>query len=95
MAGLGPSPGGNATALNLAAATVIKDAAGTVFTVSVTVAGAVGALYDNDSTSTGNVAANLIAVVPAVVGTFALNWPCATGITYVPGAAQVASFAFS
>lgn len=95
MGGLGPIPGGNKTLRNVSAATVIKSTAGTIVTVSVTVAGAAGALYDNNSTSTGNTAANLIAVVPAVVGIYALNWPCAVGITYVPGAAQVASFAFS
>jgi hypothetical protein len=65
-----------------------------LFRVSVTTAGAAGATYDSNSTS-GNTAANQIAVIPAVVGVYDFEWPCKIGITYIPGAAQVASFSFS
>jgi hypothetical protein len=92
--GLGPLPGGNSSALGVASSTVIKNGAGTLARISVTTAGAVGAVYDNNSTSTGNTSATLIAVVPATVGIYTLDWPCQTGITYVPGAAQVASISF-
>jgi hypothetical protein len=92
---VGPGPGGNFPHLNISATTVIQSTAGTLNSFIVTTAGAAGAVYDNNSTSTGNVAANLIAVVPAAVGPVVLNWPCKVGITYVPGAAQVANFATS
>ncbi len=81
--------------LNVAATTVISPNPGILTTFIVTTAGAVGAVYDNNSTSSGNTAANLIAVVPAAVGPVTVNWTCKVGITYVPGAAQVANFAFS
>jgi hypothetical protein len=96
---LGPSPGGNNTALNVAASTVIATtpAAGpkrVLYTIVVTTAGAAGAVYD--TTTVGGVsAANLIAVVPAMVGPLTLNWPCSAGIVYVPGAAQVANFSWT
>ena len=92
---LGPRPGGTASKLNVSATTVIKASPGTLFRVNVVTAGATGAVYDNASTSTGNTAANLIAEIPAVVGSYEFTWPAFTGITYVPGAAQVAAFAFS
>jgi hypothetical protein len=67
-----------------------------LFTVSVITAGAAGAIYDNNSVSTGNTAANQIGTIPAVVGTYPFyGWPCAIGITYVPGAAQVISVSYS
>lgn len=95
MAGLGPSSGGNFTKLNISTTTVISANPATMVTVVVTTAGAAGAVYDNNSTSTGNTAANLIGVVPAAVGPIVFNWRCKVGITYVPGAAQVANFAYS
>lgn len=92
---IGPRPGGTASKLNVSATTVIKATPGTLFRVNVVTAGAVGAVYDNNSTSTGNTAANLIAEIPAVVGTYKFVWPAFVGITYVPGAAQVAAFSYS
>jgi len=96
---LGPLPGGAYPTLNVTANTVIATtpAGGpkrVLHRIVVTVAGAAGAVYDNASTSTGNTAANLIAVVPATVGVVDLEWPCSTGITYIPGAAQVANFSW-
>lgn len=90
-----PSPGGTATTLDVTAATVIKASPGRVFTVSVLVAGAAGAIYDSIST-TGNTAANQIGAIPAVAGPLNFNaFPCVNGIVVVPGAAQVLSIAWS
>ena len=85
--------GGVSSLLNIAAATVVKSGVGRIVKVSVTVAGAVGNIYDSAST-TGNSATNLIAVIPAVVGVYTLEWPVGTGIVIAPGAAQVVSVSY-
>lgn len=91
--GLGPRQGGNASALNVSASTAISTQPTTVWTVNVTTAGAVGAIYD--AAAVGDVAAgNLIAHIPAVVGTYTFTWPCFVGLVYVPGSAQVVSIAY-
>lgn len=90
-----PAPGGNASRLNVTAATVVKATPGTVFTVSVTTAGsAAGAVYDAAATS-GNTAANLVATLPNTVGVYSLTFPCSKGILVVPGTAQVVSVAYA
>jgi hypothetical protein len=81
------------TALNITAATVVKATPGRAVMVIVTTAGAAGALYDHSTTS-GVGAANLIAVIPATVGTYLFDWPCLVGIVAVPGAAQVCGVSF-
>ena len=84
---------GSQSALNLSANTVIKAAPGRLTRVSVTTAGAAGAVYD--SASIGGVGAgNLIGVIPATVGVYLFDWPINNGIVYVPGAAQVASLTY-
>ena len=85
--------GGISSALGLSASAVVKASKGRVARVSVTTAGAAGALYDS-ATVGGVSAANLIAVVPATVGVIALDFPAFNGIVYVPGAAQVASISY-
>ena len=90
---LGPRPGGTASKLNIAAATLVKPTNGTIYRVSVTTAGAAGAIYDFGAT-TGQGAANLIAVIPATVGVTTLEFPCSVGILVVPGAAQVVSVSY-
>lgn len=90
-----PQPGGVAATLNVTTATVIKSAPGRVYTVSVLVAGAAGAIYDSTSTS-GNTAANQVGAIPAVAGPLNFNaFPCANGIVVAPGAAQVLSISWS
>ena len=89
-----PRYGGNASKLNITAATVVKPTPGTLFRFSVTTAGAAGAVYDANTTG-GNIAANLIATLPATVGVYELEWPCSNGILVSPGAAQVVSVAFA
>ena len=90
-----PNDGGNFSTLDIAAATVVKNTPGLLITVSVLVAGAVGAIYDSISTS-GNTAENTIGVIPAVVGIYQFNsFPCFNGIVVAPGAAQVVSVSYS
>lgn len=89
-----PRQGGNASALNLTAATVVKSTPGTVWRVIVNTAGTTaGGIYDAASTA-GNTAANLIASIEAA-GVYILEFPCANGILFEPGTGMVASVAYS
>lgn len=75
---------GTRSFLNIAANTVVKSIAGRVCTVNVTVAGsAAGAVYDKAST-TGLGITNLVALIPEAVGTYKIDFPCATGIVIQP-----------
>lgn len=85
---------GAQSANGLAANTVVKAAPGRLSRVSVTTAGAVGAVYDS-ATVGGIGASNLIGVIPATVGVYFFDWPFLNGLVYAPGAAQVASISFS
>ena len=90
-AGLTPTTvtyAGYSSAANIAASTVIKATAGRLFRVNVNVAGVAGAIHDTTTTG-GATAANLIATIPAVVGTYEFNWPMSSGIVYIVGAGQV------
>lgn len=89
-----PRYGGNASALNITAATVVKASPGTVFTITVNTAGAAGAVHDCLTTGAA-AAANLVFEIPAVVGIYTLTFPCFVGIVVSPGAAQVVSIAYS
>lgn len=90
-----PRYGGNASKLNISAATVVKATPCTLFRVNVTTAGSTaGTVYDAATTG-GNTAANLIAELPNTVGTYEFEWPCATGILVDPGTGQVVSVAFA
>lgn len=77
--------------LNVTASTVLKPAQGVLITFNVTTAGAAGAIYDS---ATSGTAANLIAVIPATVGAYTMQFPFFTGLLVVPGAAQVVSVSF-
>lgn len=85
---------GDQAANGLSASTVIKTGKGRLGRVSVTTAGAVGAVYDC-ATVGGVGASNLIGVVQAAVGVYDFDWPFFTGLVYVPGAAQVVSLTYS
>ena len=90
----GPTPYGNATALGITAATVVKAAPGVVVTVNVIVAGsAAGAIYDATSTS-GNSSSNQVAVIESAAGTYAVNMPCANGIVVAPGTGQTVAISY-
>jgi hypothetical protein len=76
------------------APTVIKAAKGYIARVSVIVAGAAGAVYDCATTAAA-ITANEIAVIPATIGPVALEFPCLTGITVLPGAGQIISVSYA
>jgi|SRR6185437_15236539 len=85
--------GGVSSALYVSGTHVIKASPGRVIRVNVLVAGAAGTI--NDCATTAAVAtANEVAVIPATVGPIDLEFPCLTGITVAPGAAQVISVSY-
>jgi len=94
--GLAAPPGAAGSALNIAAATVIKDAPGSIVTVSVVTAGSsTGGVYDFAAT-TGYGAAEQVGTIPEAVGTYPFySFPCFTGILVVPGTGQVLSVSFA
>lgn len=79
-----PYVGGNKSALNITANTVVKASPGRVFRVTVIAAPATTAVTINDATTTGGAsAANTVLTIPvgASVGTvFYIDWPMANGI---------------
>lgn len=91
-----PRAGGSNNTLDITAATVIKATPGTVFTVSVLVAGSTaGAVYDAIAT-TGNTVADQIAAIPDTVSVVNLNsFPCLNGIVVAPGTGQTLAVAWS
>lgn len=89
-----PTPWGNATALDISAATVIKAAPGVAVMAQVITAGTTAGTV-NDTTATKSAAVtNQVAALPNVVGAVPINMPCATGIVVVPGSGQVISLSF-
>lgn len=85
--GLSPGlPGGVSAAYNVAAAGVLKGAAGILVSISVVAPGTSGNLTLNDSATTGGAASsNEICSIPfsALSASKILKflWPCATGLT--------------
>ena len=90
-----PRPGGSASVLNITAATVVKAAPGTIYTVVVNTAGSGAGSVHDVLTTGGAAAANLVFGIPNVVGVYSLTFPCAVGIVVTPGTAQVLSVAFA
>ena len=86
----------NHSALNITAETVVKSTNGFVVRVSINTAGSAPcAIYDAATIGTA-VAANLIAEIPATVGSYAVEFPFAHGLVVAPGAGgQVVSVAFN
>lgn len=84
---------GNANVAGIAAAMVVKNSAGRVVTVSVTVAGsAPGGVYDTTSTSDTT---RLLGVIPNTVGVFSVNLATQYGIMVAPGTSQVLTVGYS
>ncbi|MGC9271242.1 hypothetical protein [Acidiphilium sp.] len=94
MAGIRPTAWGTLTARNITSATVIKPAAGVPIIAQVIVAGTTtGAVYDAAAT-TGDVAANQVAVIPETVGAYRIETPCQTGILIVPGTGMTVAVSY-
>lgn len=82
------------SSLNIATGTVVKPANGCLVSVNVTTAGSQGAIYDTAALA-NDAAANLIADIPATVGTYYFQcFPFFTGLTVVPGSSQVVSISY-
>lgn len=92
---LAPSVGGNASALNLTAATVVKATPGMCYTISVIVAGTAPGTANDVATTGAAAVANQFFEIPNTVGVYRMNWPCATAITIVPGTGQTVSVAYA
>lgn len=86
---------GDASSVNITAATVIKASPGRSYRVSVIVAGtAAGTL--NDCAATADAASsNQVGTIPATVGTYQFNWPHSAGIVLVPGTGQTLAISYS
>jgi hypothetical protein len=82
---------GFANAYNISASTVIKATPGRV--VRVAVQGAGTGTVNDTNTVAGAVAGNQIFALPAGAAVYYLDWPCTSGITYIP-TGQTASFSY-
>lgn len=90
-----PRPGGSASVLNVTAATVVKAAPGTIYTVVVTTPGSAAGSVHDVLTTAGATASNLVFDIPNTAGVYSLTFPCAVGIVVTPGTGQVLSVAFA
>ena len=90
-----PRQGGSQSKLDITAATVVKADPGTLWTITVTVAGSAPGTANDVATTGGVAATNLIAEIPNTVGVYSLTWPCLAGITITPGTGQTVSVAFT
>lgn len=85
----------NSRALNLTSATLVKGSHGFVVRVSVNATSSTaGAIYDS-ATVAGAASSNLIAVIPATVGTYAIEFPAVNGIVVSPGTGQTVAVSYS
>ena len=83
------------SALDITAATVVKASNGFVVRVSVLVAGSTTGTVNDSATTGGAAVANEIAVIPNTVGTYAIEFPFANGLTIVPGTGQTVSVSYN
>ncbi|MHB8388155.1 MAG: hypothetical protein ACYDBH_01080 [Acidobacteriaceae bacterium] len=89
-----PTPWGNATSLNISAATVVKATPGVAVLAQIVTAGTTAGSV-NDTTTTGAATtANQVATLPNAVGPVVIGMPCASGIVVVPGSGQVLALSF-
>ena len=82
---------GTATATTISAATIVKNSAGRVATVSITTSAGGGIIYDSSTAST----TRPIYDIPSTVGVFVVNLPVSYGIYVVPGSGQVLTVSYS
>ncbi|KWN80868.1 hypothetical protein WM24_23835 [Burkholderia ubonensis] len=79
---------------NITAAAVVKATPGRLVRINVVVAGSAAGTANDCATTGAAAAANEIAVIPNTVGTYYLDWPCATGIVVVPGTGQTVAVSY-
>jgi len=85
---------GQKTFFNITTATVVKATAGRIAKINVIVAGSTNGSV-NDAATTGAVAAaNEIAVIPDVIGSYNIDFPVSNGIVITPGTGMTVSVSF-
>jgi len=83
---------GSVSRADIATAVCVHTGPGRIARISVTTAGAVGAVYDaNDAALT----TNLLYVIPAAIGVIEVNLPYSYGLVVAPGAAQIVTVSYS
>lgn len=90
-----PVASGASSALNITVATVVKAAPGRLVRVSVIAAGSAAGTVNDHATTSGVGASNQIGTIPTAVGTTLFDWPCAVGITVVPGTGQTIAVSYT
>ena len=85
---------GQKTFFNITAATLVKASSGRVAKVSVLVAGSVAGSVNDAATIVGAGAANEIAVIPATVGVYNIDFPVSNGIVLTPGTGQTLAICY-
>jgi hypothetical protein len=86
---------GQKTFLNVTATTLVKATPGRIARISVLVAGGTntGTVYDHP-TIAGIGAANAVATIPDAIGSYEIDFPCATGIVVAPGAGNTIAISY-
>ena len=85
----------NTAVLNVTAAAALKTSPARVVRVNVlSCSDAAGAIYDATAQA-GTVAANSVFTIPATVGVYVLDWPCAKGVYVVPGGKSALSISLA
>jgi hypothetical protein len=85
----------NRRSLNITANTVVKPTPGFVVRVSVVVAGSAAGTINDAATVAAAVTANVIAAIPATVGTYSIEFPATSGIVIKPGSGQTIAVSFN
>lgn len=85
----------NKSVLNITANTVVKATPGFVVRVSVSVAGSAAGTVHDASTVVAAVTANVIAAIPATVGTYSIEFPASSGIVVKPGTGQTVAISYN
>ena len=79
---------GTKSYFNMTAATLVKTGTGRVARINVLIAGSgTGSVFDAATIGTA-ATANQIAVIPATVGTYDIDFPVSNGIVLAPGTGQ-------
>ena len=82
-------------ALNITANTVVKAANGFVVTVSVIATSSTAGSIHDAATVAAAATANQLAVIPATVGVYTLNFPTSSGIVIKPGSGQTIAVSYT
>ena len=85
---------GQKTFFNITAATLVKASSGRVAKVSVIVAGSVAGSVNDAATIVGASTANEIAVIPATVSVYNIDFPVSNGIVLTPGTGQTLAISY-